>query len=457
MNSVFSMDELRRTPVWVLGAGKSGLAAARQLAQTGAEVFVSDSRPASEIPDAVAELERLQVTYETGGHALKGFPAPQFTVVSPGIPSDAPVVATLMKQGRPLFSEIEVASWFYYGTLIAVTGSNGKTTTTLWIEHILRSAGLEAVAAGNVGYPFCDMVRENPRATHAVVEVSSYQLETISTFRPHVSILTNISPDHLERHKSMRGYAEAKARVWMNQDVADWAVLPGDDPLIASVSVSIRPRRVPVFLDHCPHGGAGLEGGALWLDFGPAREKIINLDEIPLPGRHNIANAIASAAACRILQIEPEEIRAGLKSFHGVPHRLEIVGQNGRVWINDSKSTNVDSLKVALEATEGPIWLIAGGRDKGASYEPLRTLVQGRVTRLLLIGEGAARLESELGDMVKVTDCRTLEEAVRIAAQEAGIGTKILLSPGCASFDQFRNFEHRGERFSELVREVVRR
>lgn len=457
MNSVYSVEELRKVPVWVLGAGKSGLAATRLLVEMGAEVFVSDMRPAGEIFDAVRELERLGVTYETGGHALRGFPVPQFAVVSPGIPSDAPVIAALMQQGRPIFSEIEVASWFYYGTLVAITGSNGKTTTTLWTEHVLKSAGLDAVAAGNVGYPFCDMVLEHPKATHAVVEVSSYQLENISTFRPHVSVLTNISPDHLERHKTMQGYAEAKARIWMNQDVGDWAVLPGDDPLVASVSVSTRPRKVPVFLDHCPSGGAGVEEGALWLNLNTTRERIIGLDDLPLPGRHNAANAIAASAACRVLQLKPEEIEAGLKSFTGVQHRLEVVGQNGRIWVNDSKSTNVDSLKVALEATRGPIWLIAGGRDKGAPYEPIRELVQEKVSKLLLIGEGAKRFEDELGDLVPCEQCSTLDNAVRYAAKEATIGTTVLLSPGCASFDQFGSFEQRGARFTELVREVVRR
>ncbi len=457
MNSVYSVEELNSVPVLVLGASRSGLAAARLLKRAGAEVFVSEIQTAQEIPEAVARLEQLGVTYETGGHALKGMPVPEFAVVSPGIPSDVPVLKALKRAGRPVYSELEVASWFYYGTLVAITGSNGKTTTTRWVEHILREQGLKAVAAGNIGYPFCDMVMEHPDATHAIVEVSSYQLENIATFKPHVSILTNIVPDHLERHGSMERYAAAKSRIWMNQDKSDWAVLPGGDELVGSISTAIWPQKVFVRLDRCPVGGAGREEGTLWLNLGRSRERLIEDGELALPGEHNVANALCAAAACRILQIHPGEIAEGLRTFKGVAHRLEVVGQNGRVWINDSKATNVDSLRVALESVREPIWLIAGGRDKGDSYAPLRELVKSKVRRLLLIGEGAARLEQELGDLVSVIHCETLENAVQYSGDHAELGTQVLLSPGCASFDQFRDFEQRGETFRELVTEVVRR
>jgi len=454
---MYSDEELFGVPVLVLGASKSGLAASRLLKSLGADVYVSELRPAEKIPEAIEKMEELGVTYEVGGHTLKGFPAPQFAVVSPGIPTNAPIVQAMTNRGRPVFSEIEVASWFFYGTLIAVTGSNGKTTVTSWIEHTLQDAGLNAKAAGNIGYPFCDMILDYPRTTHAVVEVSSYQLESITTFRPHVSVLTNITPDHLERHGSLKEYAKAKSRIWINQDVNDWAILPGGDELIASISTSIRPQKVHVRMDKCPIGGAGLEGESIYLDMIKDRENIININELPIKGNHNVANAIATAAACRVLQLKPSEISKGLKSFHGVPHRLEVVGQNGRIWINDSKATNVDSLRVALEAVNGKIWLIAGGEDKGATYEPLRSLINEKVEKMLLIGSGAQRLFDELGDLTQVEMCETLENAVNKAALEAEIGITVLLSPGCASFDQFENFEDRGDRFRELVREVVRK
>ena len=243
----------------------------------------------------------------------------------------------------------------------------------------------------------------------------------------------------------------------MNQDPTDWAVLPDGDPLIGRISTSIRPQKVHVSLNSCPTGGAGLEDGALWLQMNGERERVLGFDELPIPGMHNAANALCAAAACRVLQLTTDEIAQGLKSFTGVPHRLEMVGQNGRLWVNDSKATNVDSVRVALEAVTGPVWLIAGGQDKLAPYEPLRDLVAEKVKRLLTIGEGAERFEKELGDIVLFQRCGTLEAAVELAAREAEIGVTVLLSPGCASFDQFKNFEERGERFRALVGEVVKR
>lgn len=457
MNAFRSADELQGKPVLVLGMGRSGMAAVRLLHAVGAKVFVSESRSADQVAAEIEELKRYGIPFETGGHDLADFPLPDVAIISPGMSPNSPVVKRLADAGRPVVSEIELASWLYLGTIIAVTGSNGKTTTTLWIEHVLKQAGLDAVACGNVGYAFSDLVREHPRATHAVVEVSSYQLETILTFRPHVSVLTNITPDHLTRHGDLEGYAKAKARLWMNQDPTDWAVLPDGDPLIGRISTSIRPQKVHVSLSSCPTGGAGLEDGALWLQMNGERERVLGFDELPIPGMHNAANALCAAAACRVLQLTTDEIAQGLKSFTGVPHRLEMVGQNGRLWVNDSKATNVDSVRVALEAVTGPIWLIAGGQDKLAPYEPLRDLVAEKVKRLLTIGEGAERFEKELGDIVLFQRCGTLEAAVELAAREAEIGVTVLLSPGCASFDQFKNFEERGERFRALVGEVVKR
>ncbi len=455
MNAFRSADELRGKPVLVLGMGRSGIAAARLLHTAGANVYVSEARPASQVRLQMEQLDELGVIHETGGHALRDFPMPDVAVISPGVSPGIPVIKRLMEAGRPVVSEIELASWLYVGTLVAVTGSNGKTTTTLWIEHLLRQAGLDAVACGNVGYAFSDLVWERPGATHAIVEVSSYQLETILSFRPHISVLTNISPDHLTRHGDLEGYARAKARIWMNQDQSDWVVLPEEDPLVAQISTSVRPQKVPVSLASCPEGGAGLEDGALWLKMNGQRERVIALEELPVPGLHNAANALCAAAACRVLMLSVDEIASGLKSFPGVPHRLEVVGRNGRTWVNDSKATNVDSVRVALEAVPAPVWLIAGGQDKGAPYEPLRGLIAEKVTRLLTIGEGADRIERELGDLVPPQRCGTLEAAVELAAAEADAGVTVLLSPGCASFDQFRDFEQRGERFRSLVGEVL--
>lgn len=455
MNAVHSREELIGMPVLVVGMGRSGMAAARLLASSGADVFVTESRPVESVQLQLRELEALGIAWEAGGHEQALASDARFAVVSPGISNNAPVVNALRDSGRPVYSEVELASWFYLGTIIAVTGSNGKTTTTLWIEHILQQAGVDAYACGNVGYSFSDMVREHPGATHAVVEVSSYQLESISTFHPHVTVLTNITPDHLERHGSLEKYAVAKARIWENQREGDWAVLPEGEGLIENISASIRPHKVAASLDGCPDGGVGIKDGMLCLSFGGQLVELMSAEELPLPGHHNAFNALYSAAACSVLQVTPDEILSGLKSFQGVAHRLERVGQNGRVWINDSKATNVDSVRVALEAVQGPIWLIAGGQDKGAPYAPLEGLVREKVERLLTIGEGAERIERELGSATLVVPCDTLERAVEYAAREAGIGVSVLLSPGCSSFDQFKDFEDRGEQYRALVRQVV--
>ncbi|HEB84115.1 MAG TPA: UDP-N-acetylmuramoyl-L-alanine--D-glutamate ligase, partial [Bacteroidetes bacterium] len=254
-------------------------------------------------------------------------------------------------------------------------------------------------------------------------------------------------------HGDIQSYARAKARIWENQDEHDWAVIPLGDRLVAEITLSIKPQKVYVSLEECPRGGAGLEGGKLLLDLSGKREVLLPAAELPLPGRHNIANAISAAAACGVLQLSGREIAAGLRTFPGVEHRLELVGRNGRTWINDSKSTNVDSLRVALEAIPGPVWLIAGGRDKGAPYAPLEPLVRDRVERLLLIGEAARRIEEELGSAAAVCVCGTLEKAVQYAAQFAPPGVSVLLSPACASFDQFENYEQRGETYRRLVEE----
>ncbi len=455
MNPVYSGSELRNKVIWILGMGRSGLAAARLLKETGAEVFVTEMKPAEEVKGSVEVLEELGLEYETGGHRLAGRALPEFAVISPGIPTDAPVVHWLRNEGRPVFSEVEVASWFYYGTIIGVTGSNGKTTVASWTAHILREAGIKAVATGNIGYPFSDMVREQRKATHAVVEVSSYQLETILGFRPHVAVLTNITPDHLERHGDIITYAGTKARIWENQSDSDWVVLPGGDDLVATITLTIRPQKVYVRLDYCPSCGAGLEDGMLCTDLGAGREKLIDAGELPLPGMHNIANALSSAAACRVLQLSPQEISRGLLSFPGVPHRLEMIGRNGRNWINDSKSTNVDSLRVALESMEGEIWLIAGGRDKGSSFASLKPLIKKYVSRILLIGEAAEKMAAEFGDVARIDICETVEQAVDLASKQAPEGATVLLSPACSSFDQFRDYEHRGEIFRRLVEKVT--
>ncbi len=455
MNPVYSSGELKDKMAWVIGLARSGFAAAKLLRLTGAEVFVTERSDASNLGDMIAELEAMGVEVQVGGHDLKGKTPPDFAVVSPGIPLSAPVIQWLRDRGRPVYSEIEVAYWFYYGTTVAITGTNGKTTVTRWLTHMLREAGLDARAAGNIGYPFCDLVREKPRTTHAITEVSSYQLESIASFHPHVSVLTNITADHLERHGSMKNYAAAKGRVFENQEAEDFAVMPYGGELVATISSCVRARKLLVSMDRVPHDGTGFKDGFLWLSHDGKKVQLMEASDLPIPGMHNVANALCASAAAWALQLSVDEIRKGLLTFKGVEHRLETIKSNGRIWINDSKATNVDSLKVALEAVKGKVWLIAGGKDKGAPYEPLRNLVKEKVKRLLLIGEGADRIQDELGDLVQAEMCATLDNAVKLANLQAEHGDTVLLSPACASFDQYENFEVRGEAFRKLVEEVT--
>ncbi len=456
MNTVYLPESLKGLHAWILGLARSGIAAARLLNENGMRVFVTEIRHESEVKEDADFLRSLGIEVQSGGHRFDNLEIPEFAVLSPGIPLDAPAVRYLRDKGCKLYSEIEVASWFHNGIIVSVTGSNGKTTVTTWIAHLLRGAGYDALAAGNIGYPFCDLVRNRPKTSIAVVETSSYQLETIKSFHPKIAVITNISPDHLERHKTMEEYTRIKARIWENQSENDLVIIPVDDESIDNVKQSI-PGNIELFsTEKCPEGGAGIHDNMLVFVNPGENLQLVSKDEIPVPGRHNTANALATALVARKLEVSIVDIREGMRSFPGLPHRLEIVGENGRTWVNDSKATNVESLRVALEAVQKPVWLIAGGRDKGDSYSPIEKLVREKVDRLLLIGEGAERLERELGDVASSVVLETLENAVNMANREAEEGTTVLLSPGCASFDQFKNFEDRGDYFRKLVGEVIR-
>jgi UDP-N-acetylmuramoylalanine--D-glutamate ligase len=458
MSGLYKKEDLVGMPVLVLGISMSGVSAARLLKKFGADIFISEKSGFAKVQEYIKVLEDEGIRYETGGHDLNRFVKPDFVVVSPGIPLTAPVILELIETGCPIYSEIEVASWFYEGKVVAVTGSNGKTTVTSWIDHLLKGAGKKSEATGNIGYPFCDLIREKPETEFAVVEVSSYQLETIKTFRPDIAILTNITPDHLERHGSMKEYARVKSLIWENQNFRNSVILNENSELIRNITSSIKCEKLTYSIDDIENEEDNFittRGKSIEIKSKSRYEKLIETNEIMLKGSHNLENALMVAAVGIVLEIEKDDICRSLRSFRGVEHRLEVVANNGRLWINDSKATNVDSLRVALNAVEGPIWLIAGGTDKGDSYEPLRDLVQERVKKLLLIGDGAKRFEDELGDIVEVAQCETLDNAVKLATIDAEKGSKILLSPGCASFDQFKNFEERGKRFKELVQGVV--
>jgi UDP-N-acetylmuramoylalanine--D-glutamate ligase len=456
-HKVKKMQEVRGKKFTVIGGARSGLAVSRLLKKLGADVFLSDMKRPEEIKHSrftIHELEKLGVEYEFDGHTTKVFDA-DIMVISPGVPSSAPVVRKAFDLGIRVISEIEVAYWFCEAPIIAVTGSNGKTTTTSLIGHILKSAGIKTIVAGNIGLPFSDYVLDAKRDSVVVLEVSSFQLDHIETFRPRVSVLLNITPDHLDRYDSFSDYILSKFRIFKNQGGDDFAVYNYDDEIIQPYVERLNIQKLPFSIFEKLSFGAFLDGGDLILRLKNKREKILNMDEMKIRGMHNVYNSLAAALAARAMEIKNEVIRESLMSFEGVPHRLEFVRElNGVKFINDSKATNVNSVWYALESFDEPIILIAGGRDKGNDYTKLYDLVRRKVKLLIAIGESRDKIYNEFKDMTEVIRVNSMEEAVRRAYERASPGDVVLLSPACASFDMFQDFEHRGDVFKRLVNEL---
>jgi UDP-N-acetylmuramoylalanine--D-glutamate ligase len=425
----------------VVGAGRSGTAAAAFLRRCGAVVALTDSRrlPRSERP----RLPR-DVRVETGGHRLLS-ETWDLAVVSPGVPERT--WRPLAEKGVPVWGELELGyraltlAGRWPRRCAAVTGTNGKTTTTALLGAMMRAAGARTVVAGNIGTPLCEAAEGVTAETALVLEVSSYQLETASAFRPSVGTVLNVTPDHLGRHGTLARYAGVKFGLFRNGTPA---VLNAADPWCVRHGRSSAGRPAWFSVD-----AAGRVGECVFADGTAFR---VRREELLLPGRHNLENALAAAACARLMGAPAGAVRRALATFRGVEHRLETVRERRRVrYINDSKATNVDSTLVALRALPGPLWVVLGGEDKGSPYAPLRPWLKRRARAVLLIGEAAGKIERELRGAAPMERCGTLERAVALAAREARPGDTVLLSPACASFDQFRNFEHRGRRFKELV------
>ena len=544
--------------VTVVGGARSGLAAARLLARRGARVFLTDASPLA--PEAQAELRASGVACEGGGHTDRALQA-DLVVLSPGVPSTAPLVRDAIAGGLPVVSEIEAASWFCRGPIVAVTGSNGKTTTTSLIAHVFATAGRKHVVAGNIGTAFSDYVDEIDEGTAVILEVSSFQLDHVVTFRPHVAVLLNVTPDHLDRYGgSFERYAAAKYRLfeaaqrpgdWLvyNKDdahvaahVEAWAAREGvtpvpfsvDEPLALGAYVrhagdghaggdvitlslpgrgsgsaapsapeafdppaaSGAPGLMPLAPEAAPDSGAGADAprgvspdsplgaptpeadpapgpapeaarAAPWATLRPTDpllpdEALMPTSDLALRGRHNLYNSLAAAVVARAVEIRSDVVRQSLTSFEGVPHRLERVRTvRGIAYVNDSKATNVNAVWYALESfpthDDGrpSVVLIAGGRDKGNDYGPLRRLVSEKVLGIVAIGEGARKVLDELGELVEHTaEAHSMEEAIQFATMMAAEGDTVLLSPACSSFDMFDNYEHRGDAFKRAVQSL---
>lgn len=435
----------------VVGLARTGIVTSLFAAAYGAIVTATDEKLESELRETVARLRAAGVKLELGTPREDIFVQQDLIVVSPGVPANLPQLALARSHGIPVWSEIELAWRFLRGKLVAITGSNGKTTTTALVAHILQSASIPTLVGGNIGTPLLSLVESSTDSTVTVAEVSSFQLETIYSFRPEIGVLLNLTPDHLDRHASFAEYAAAKMRMFDNQIERDAAVLNADDPQVARRMPS-RPVVYWFSRQKRVVQGAFLRDGQICFRDHGREFVLMRRDEIPLRGEHNVENVLAACAAAYLAGAEPAAIAAGVKSFRAVEHRLEFVAEIGGVsYYNDSKATNVDAALKAVEAFPGPLFVILGGKDKGSPYTPLREPLRARAKAALLIGAAGAKISADLAGAVTCIPSGTLERAVEFAAERAQPGDTVLLAPACSSFDQFENYEHRGRAFKELV------
>ncbi|HDQ46124.1 MAG TPA: UDP-N-acetylmuramoyl-L-alanine--D-glutamate ligase [bacterium] len=449
-----SPKEIKGLRVTVLGAGLSGRGAAGLFAAKGAEVFLSDSGIIDRDAGEIRDLIKKGIYVESGGHSDRVFQA-DFWVVSPGIPVDSPILKEAQSRGIPLYGELEAASWFNRARMIAVTGSNGKSTTTALVGEIFRQSGRPTVVAGNIGHSFSGSVLDTREDGVSVLEVSNFQLETVESFHPEIAVFLNLTADHLDRHGSMEVYGGLKARIFQNQAASDWLIHSAEDPRVIQLCASAKSRKAAFGFDPSGSTCGFVRDGMLTLSIHGVEESLIPVSETGIRGPHNHLNALAASLAARLMEVPAEILRQVLRSFRGLPHRLELVRErNGVRWINDSKATNVDSVWHALGSFTNPVIWIAGGRDKDSDFSILEPRIRERVKTIILIGEAARKMERAFAGLRPIRIAGTLEESIRLAEREAEPGDVVLLSPACASFDMFRNYEDRGDRFREAVRRL---
>jgi len=448
--------ELKDKRALVVGLGKSGVASAVFLKSRGARVTVSDSKPEAELRKEILLLLEHGITVETGSHGDRTFREQDLIVVSPGVPYDAPMLIQARHLGEQVIGEIELAARFLPGPIAAVTGANGKTTTTSLAGEILAAANLPVLVGGNIGTPAISFADQAGPETWIVLEVSSFQLETIVDFRPHVAVILNITPDHLDRHKTFANYVNAKARIFENQRADDFAIVNADDATSAGLSDRTRAVLFRFSRKKEIDKGAFVRGEQIFFRDGQREREIMPLGEIPLKGAHNLENVLAGVSVGMLAECQPEQIRQAVQNFKAVEHRLEFVAKIAGVdYYNDSKATNVDATIKALESFPANIHLILGGKDKGSDYTVLNDLLRARVKRVYTIGAAAGKIESHIQGAAEIDHSETLENAVQRASASAVAGDIVLLAPACASFDQFQNYEQRGSVFKEAVRSLA--
>jgi UDP-N-acetylmuramoylalanine--D-glutamate ligase len=447
----FSVEQKR---VVVVGGGRSGVAAAELLVSRGATVTLADV--ASHL-DADDRLRALGVRLELGPHRPDQFAGADLVVLSPGVTPDQPAVLAARRAGVPVIGEVELASRWLQGRMIAITGTKGKSTTTTLTARMLAEAGFATTAGGNLGQALSTQVGASRRDTWHVVEVSSFQLEATDTFHPRIAVLLNLSADHLDRHASVDDYWAAKARVFANQTAEDWAVVNADDPNALALARRGRARHFDFALDAALHDGVTVDGESIVRRDKGAAAVLVPLASVQLPGRHLLADVLAAAAVGCLVGVPPTAMRRAVETFKGLEHALERVAEvNGITFVNDSKATNIASARQAIESFDKGVVVIMGGRFKGGRFEDLQEVVAAHVTTVVAIGESRPLIKDALGDIVPVLDAGSMGDAVRIAFESARPGGVVLLAPACSSFDMFRDYAERGRKFKEEVTRLER-
>lgn len=448
--------DIKGKHITVLGAVRSGLSAAKLALDMGAIPFVSDFSNTEDVLANTDKLKKLGISCETGGHSPKVYEC-DLIVTSPGVPSDSNIIIEAKNHNIKIISEIEFASWFCKGNIIAITGTNGKTTTTSLCSHVLNSSGVKCYLAGNIGLPFSDIVLDIKEDEFVALEVSSFQLDFIDQFKPKYSVLLNITPDHLDRYKNRFDlYIKSKMKIVENQSVDDVFVYNGDDANIPIGLVSSDTELLAFSLDKELRRGSFVDNNWVVSSVDNGAADICNVNDLTIKGEHNLQNSLAVINIAKHIGISNKKLKQALASFKGVEHRLEFVRElNGIKFINDSKATNVDSVWYALRSFNQPIYLILGGKDKGNDYSQISDEVRKRVKKIYAIGSSAGKVYDYFRNITEVEKVESLHDSVLKGLKEAPKESVLLLSPACASFDMFKNYEDRGSKFKKIVNELV--
>ena len=450
------MMDVKEKNVLVVGLGESGLSALRLLAAKGATLSATDMRNEEEMTSVKERLSDLEINYYLGSHPEDVFTGADLIVLSPGVPKKIGPIKKALAEGVPVVSEVELA-WRYLNIpVLAITGSNGKSTTTALTAHLLRESDIAAAECGNIGKPISDFAINYEGNEVLVAELSSFQLESMDEFRPQIATVLNVTPDHLDRYADFEAYKQAKFEIFSAQTGEDFALINLNDEYCSEIARITLARKL-FFGSYRP----GLNGCFLKMDtivsvIDGQESYIMDVEDLSLPGPHNISNSLAAAAMALNAGATVDGVAKGLKNFKALEHRLEPVATiNGIKFVNDSKATNIDSAAVALQSFDGPLNVIMGGKDKDGDFTVLEPLMNGKVKYLLLIGDAAEKIDGQISDFVNKTFCSTLQQAVRLGFDLCEKNGTVLLAPGCASFDMFDNFEHRGRAFKEIVRELA--